>query len=146
MSKQAYNFKESLGYLLGTASRALSLRLNKNLNENGGIVTFEQWVILVRLWEKDGLSQQEIANICGKDKTTITRLLDTLEKEEIIRREEDKNDRRNKLIFLTSAGKKLKNSLVPLALKTLDEAQEGINKKEMEICLKVLKQIKANLG
>jgi DNA-binding MarR family transcriptional regulator len=145
MSKQEYRFRETLGYHLGTTARTLSGRLNKKLTDSGENISFEQYVILVRLWEKEGISQQELAEDCGKDKTTITRLLDLLEKENVIVRKEDRSDRRNKQIFLTSRGKGLKKKLVPLALQTMAEAQKGISKKDLDLCIGVLKKIKSNL-
>jgi MarR family transcriptional regulator, organic hydroperoxide resistance regulator len=137
---------DSIGFLIGTTGRALAASLNKNLSDEQTGITFEQWTLLVRLWQKDGQSQQEIANCCQKDKTTITRLIDNLEKLHYVVRMEDKSDRRNKLIYLTELGKSMQEKLMPVAEKTIKDARAGISEEEMEVCKNVLRKIKENLG
>lgn len=146
MKNSDYILQESIGFLLGVTNRLMACRLNRNLNTEGSGVSFEQWTVLVRLWDKDGQSQQELANNCGRDKTTMTRLLDNLEKQNVVLRVEDKNDRRNKLIYLTNLGKSLKEKLIPVAQQTLDQAQMGISDEELRIFKEVLNKIRENLN
>lgn len=146
MKDSEYILQESIGFLLGVTNRLMACNLNRNLAAGGSGVSFEQWTVLVRLWDKDGQSQQELANNCGRDKTTMTRLLDNLEKQNIVLRVEDKNDRRNKLIYLTNLGKSLKVNLVPVARQTLEQAQKGISEEELSIFKSVLHKIRENLS
>jgi hypothetical protein len=62
MNKIYFNLKESLGYLLGKATKDLGTRLQRQFNEAGHDVTVVQWIILMILWENDGQSQQQIAD------------------------------------------------------------------------------------
>lgn len=144
MSNKCYNLDDSLGYLVNQTARAMSYQLNQSFLQAGLNVTGEQWTVLVQLWGDDGLNQQEIACKVGKDKASITRLVDGLEKRNLVVRISDKNDRRNKLIYLTKEGKRVKEQLIDVAVNTLDELQQGIEAADLENCKNVLRQVFKN--
>ncbi|MFX1357953.1 MAG: MarR family winged helix-turn-helix transcriptional regulator [Promethearchaeota archaeon] len=77
-------------------------------------MTPAQYLILRQLWERDELSQIELAKGCSCSKSTITGIIDTMEKNKLIKRIESQDDRRKNLIKLTKKGieaKKLSNKL-----------------------------------
>ncbi len=137
-------FEESLGYAMGRAARSLGTRLNRNFVEAGHDVTCEQWSILVNLWKKNGQSQQDLAGTTCKDKTSMTRLIDNMENHDLVVRIPNKDDKRQKLIYLTKKGLNLQSKLVKIVQKTLEEIQKNINVKDIELCKKVLHQIYEN--
>ena len=145
MKTKAYKLEESLGYVMGRAARSLGTRLNRNFTQDGYDVTCEQWGVLVNLWHKNGQTQQELAGMTCKDKTSMTRLIDGLEKRKIVVRTPDKVDRRQKRIYLTDKGKEFQQKLLTIVQKTLAEAQEYINAKVMAVCKKVLGRVYENL-
>ena len=59
--------------------------------------------------EKEGLSQQELCNATFRDKPSITRLVDNLEKLNLVKRVASENDRRINRIYLTRQGQKWKS-------------------------------------
>ena len=65
--------------LLDRSTRDLGISLQRIFKNNGFDITVEQWMILLLLWKKNGRTQQEIANIIGKDKGTISPQIDGLE-------------------------------------------------------------------
>jgi len=132
--------------MIGSTGRLLAARLNRNLQLAGTNVTFEQWTILTQLWKKDNISQQELARICERDKTTMTRLADTMEKHGIIKRVRDSQDMRNKRIVLTEHGRNLRSILVPVANQTLEEARLGLHEDDIANLLRILQHIKNNLS
>lgn len=67
-------------------------------------LTFEMLQVLLLLWKKDGVNQQELANLLHKDKASLTYLIDNLSKRKLVQRKEDQDDRRNKIITLTKEG------------------------------------------
>lgn len=140
-----YKSENSLGYLVGRAGRSIGVRLNRNFTEAGYDVTCEQWVLLANLWRSNGQSQQELAGISCKDKTSVTRLIDGLEKRNLVVRTPDKVDRRQKLIYLTNKGKEFQQELLHIVEKTLNEAQHNISAHDMDICKKVLCRVYENL-
>ena len=144
MTLQKYVLEESLGYAAGRAARALGTRLNRNFAEAGYDVTCEQWSVLVNLWQKNGQSQQDLAGTTCKDKTSMTRLIDNMEKHSLVVRIPDKEDRRQKLIYLTKKGRDLREKLFRIVQQTLEEAQKDIPVKDIALCKKVLHQIYEN--
>lgn len=145
MKKTPYNLEESLGYIIGRAGRAMANRLNHNFEKAGHNVTCEQWAILMNLWQKNGQSQKELASVACKDKTSITRLLNGLEKKNLVLRISDKKDARQKFIYLTDKGKELQKKLLELVRKTLLEAQVGIKAQDLKVCKDVLRHVAKNL-
>lgn len=140
-----YKSEDSLAYLVGRAGRSIGARLNRNFTEAGYDVTCEQWVLLANLWQSNGQSQQELAGTSCKGKTSVTRLIDGLEKRNLVVRTPDKVDRRQKFIYLTNKGKEFQQELLHIVEKTLDEAQQNIPAHDMAICKKVLCRVYENL-
>ena len=127
------------------ASIAVARRLQKNFRLAGLDITIEQWSILYHLWKEDCLSQQELCNRTFRDKPSITRLIDNLEKQKLVKRTASKTDRRINLVCLTDAAKELQQQTIDLANATMSEALTGISKEEIETVKKVLQQVYDNL-
>lgn len=134
-----------MGYLTGQVSMWLSRRLARNFKAAGYDVTVEQWRVLVRLWDSDGQNQQALACATGKDKPSITRLIDNLEKNNLLVRVPDANDRRVNLVYLTNKAKELQKELIEIAEKTLQEALDQIQPDEVALCKDVLNKMINNL-
>lgn len=141
----AYSLEESMGYWVRCVTRAIRARFNQNLHKAGFDLSSEQWAVLVTLWHKDGQTQKYLGEITMLDKTNITRLIDGLEARNLVIRVPDQIDRRQKLIYLTRAGRDMYHQLVPLVEKTLAEAQHGIEPQRLQTCKEVLRQIAGNL-
>lgn len=127
------------------ASTAISRSLQKNFRQAGLDITIEQWSILYHLWKEDCLSQQELCNRTFRDKPSITRLIDNLEKQKLVKRMASKTDRRINLVCLTDAARELQQQTIDLANTTMNEALTGITKEEIETVKKVLQQVYDNL-
>ncbi|GAB5521276.1 MAG: MarR family winged helix-turn-helix transcriptional regulator [Rhodothermales bacterium] len=135
----------SIDYLINQASRALRRRFLHYLAQAELPITSEQWMILVPLWERDGLVQNTLATQLHKDKTTITRLLNTMEAHGLVRREPNAADRRQRLVFLTDRAKALQKPVARIAELVLEEAMEGMPKADVEACQRVLAHIDQQL-
>ncbi len=135
---------QSIGYLVGRLSRAIIKRLSKKFQDAGIDVSYEQWSILVHLYRQDGQTQQSLARTVVKDKAAITRLLNGLEKKNIVLRIPDRNDKRSNLVYLTNKAKELKPHLVGFVEEMLDEAGQGIDPDEMTRCRATINSIFAN--
>ena len=135
---------QSIGYLVGRLSRAIIKRLSKKFQDAGIDVSYEQWSILVHLYRQDGQTQQSLARTAVKDKAAITRLLNGLEKKNIVLRIPDRNDKRSNLVYLTNKAKELKPHLIGFVEEMLDEAAQGIDPDEMTRCRATINNIFAN--
>ncbi len=127
------------------ASTAVARRLQKNFRLAGLEITIEQWSVLYHLWKQDGLSQQELCNRTFRDKPSITRLIDNLEKQKLVKRMPSKEDRRINLVCLTESAKLLQDKTIELANQTMDEALIGVGKNEIEIVKQVFQKVYDNL-
>jgi DNA-binding MarR family transcriptional regulator len=134
MPNNQFKRGELYSFITGVASTAIARRLQKNFKTNGVEITIEQWSVLYHLWKQDGVNQQELCNATFRDKPSITRLVDNLEKLKLVRRVSSKEDRRRNLIFLTETAKKLQDQSMDLANQTLNEALEGVPSADIELC------------
>jgi DNA-binding MarR family transcriptional regulator len=139
-----FTLDDSLGYLINRTAMRLKRELHHAFKENGYKVTPEQWAILNRLWEQEGLSQVELADMTFKDKPNVTRMLEVLERRKLIFRQPDENDRRAYKVFLTEAGQQLKAQLIPLAVEVLERGQRNLTSEEIEYLRKALNIIYNN--
>jgi len=129
----------------GKASTAIARRLQKKFNNAGLNITIEQWSVLYHLWKKEGVSQQEICNATFRDKPSITRLVDNLEKLNLVKRVASENDRRINLIYLTKDAQKLQEETMAIADETLNDALENVPTDKVDICKEVLQIVYDNL-
>lgn len=136
---------ELYSVITGMASIAVARRLQKNFRQAGLDITIEQWSVLYHLWKEDGLSQQELCNRTFRDKPSITRLLDNLEKQDLVKRVPSKEDRRINMVYLTETARLLQDTTVQLANQTMEEALVDVNKADIEVTKKVLQQVYDNL-
>ena len=127
------------------ASTAIARRLQKNFKQQGIEITIEQWSVLYHLWKKDGVSQQELCNATFRDKPSITRLLDNLEKIKLVKRVASPTDRRQNLIVLTDAARNMQDHTMEVASNTLNEALEGVVVSDVDRAKVVLQKVYDNL-
>ncbi len=140
-----YNFNESIGFIIVKCGRLIENRLKIDFEKAGIKITPQQWSVLTYLWNEDGISQQKLADAFSKDKTSMTRLLNNMEKNDLISRKQNNIDKRNNGIFLTEKSNSIREVSIKIAEKSLLEALEGIDHKELKLSKNVLKQINKNL-
>lgn len=137
---------ELYSFISGKASTAIARRLQKNFKQAGIDITIEQWSVLNQLWKEDGRSQQQLCDATFRDKPSITRLVDNLEKAKLVKRVAAKNDRRINLIFLTKEAENLQDLTMNVANQTLNEALVGVKQDDLEIAKEVLQKVYDNLA
>lgn len=143
---EQFNFDIQLIFAIlnGKVSAAINRKLIRNFRRSGVEITPEQWTVLLFLWEKDGVTQQELCNATFKDKPSMTRLIDIMERQHLVVRIADKRDRRINLIYLTKTGRELESRARFMANKTLKEALRGLTLEELRVSQEVLKKVFAN--
>src|ERR1700753_1745276 len=129
---------ELYSFITGKASTAIARNLQKKFNTAGLKITIEQWSVLYHLWKEDGKSQQELCSATYRDKPSITRLVDNLEKPQLEKTVPSDADRRINLIYLTKRAQRLQEETMDLAEATLNEALEGVPQDRVEVCKEVL--------
>ena len=135
-----------MGMLLSTAHRAMTRRFVYNTHAIGLDISLDQWMVLGPIWQMRNPSQKNLSEFCLKDKTSITRIVDMLEKKNLVVRVNDQLDQRIKRVVLTNEGKQLFNHVVPIMEKTREEVRQGISDSEIDAFKRVLIQINKNMN
>ncbi len=136
----------TLGMLIGQVHRLSTKRFVQNSHTHGLEISLDQWLVLGPVWKNDGISQKDIAEYCGKDKTSVTKIIDTLEKKNLVVRVTDQLDHRVKRVVLSQKGRELFLSALPVMAQTRDELRSGISDKEIEALKSILNKIYKNLN
>ena len=135
----------NLGMLIGQVHRLSTKKFVQNSHNSGIDISMDQWLVLGPIWENEGISHKEISEYCLKDKTSVTKIIDTLEKKNLVVRVSDQLDHRIKRVVLSNKGKKLFLEVIPVMELTRDQLREGITEKEVELLRSVLSKIYKNL-
>ena len=144
-----HNTKSELALELGRSMTELRNYLRQyiqvKIKEHGINITFEMLEVMACLWKKDGINQQELADLTLRDKSSMTYLLDNLVKRKMVKRVEDANDRRNKLVYLTKEGTNLKEQLNPWVAEVYAMASEEVTVKDLQSGVTLLNKMTGNL-
>ena len=138
-----FKLDDSLGFWINVVAGKMKNELNRSISKYN--ITAEQWAVLSRLWEEQGVTQKDLAERTGKDQPNTGRILDKLEKKGLVNRIPDTQDRRIVLVFLTDKGWELKEKLIPIATDVLIRAQRGINGKDITYLKQILEKISQNI-
>ena len=135
----------NLGMLIGQVHRLSTKKFVQNSHNSGLDISMDQWIVLGPIWENDGVSHKEISEYCLKDKTSVTKIIDTLEKKNLVVRVSDQLDHRVKRVVLSKKGKELFLQAIPIMELTRDQLREGITEQDIESLRSVLTKIYNNL-
>lgn len=127
---QAVLAPHGMGYRIKLLSQLLARNFQERLDPFG--LTIFHWVVLCCLWEEDGLAISSIGDKLQQVGGTLTGVLDRMESRGLIRRERDQQDRRVWRIWLTDAGRELKDILPPIAVEVREQAMQGIPVEDRE--------------
>ena len=137
--------KKTLGPWLGKTSKMLGCLINEVLATNNIDLTREQWVVLIKLNQHGGLAQNELAFITERDKTSLTRLINTMERKGLVTRKIAKTDKRIKLVYLSDFGKTEYKNALPVMQNTIQNLQKGLSNQEIENTIHTLQKLQTNL-
>ncbi|HEV7606345.1 MAG TPA: MarR family transcriptional regulator [Steroidobacteraceae bacterium] len=109
-------------------------------------ITFQQWVVLMNLRDEVATTTAGLCQELRHDSGAMTRLIDQLDERGFIGRRRQEADRRIVDLELTSSGRKMVDSLIPLAVETLNGALSGFTKAEVQQMQGLLRKIIARVG
>ncbi|MEO8401880.1 MAG: MarR family transcriptional regulator [Gammaproteobacteria bacterium] len=138
-----FQIENHTGILIKKAARLFEQVANNDLDKLG--VTYAQTIFLIRLWEKDGQSQIELAKSAGLKQPTVVRMLDRMERDELVKRVRNKEDRRVFNFYLTPKAKKACQKLEAHADTMNKISSESIPKKEIEKLNQLISTVIENL-
>jgi DNA-binding MarR family transcriptional regulator len=140
-----YDHNQSLGYLAGLASRLLSNILAMRFQEAGIGMTAEQWGAVLVLLNDGAMTQGQLGERLYLERSSVSRLLDGLERRGWIVRTKDPKDKRQKLVTPTPKLLETAARCAAIAKAILEEAQRGMTEDEQLVCRSFLSRIIINL-
>lgn len=138
------SYDEDIGMLTNKTSKKLVHHLNKQLKKFH--LTTEQWLVLMNLSKQNKISQKLLAEISDKDQSTLTRILDIMERKNFIERHSSKEDRRSFVIHITQDGINICKKVTPFLEEIFGDILCDISYEELKIYRKVLLQINKNIN
>ncbi len=134
---------ESLYFLLNSAIRLYYLRTHELLEEIG--LYPGQPRVLHALWRKDGISQKEIGLQLNIKPSTVTVMINRMEKAGLVRRVQDPEDLRVSKVYLEEKSLELKDKVKEVARRVNDETFAGFTEEEKAFMGKFLNRMSENL-
>lgn len=131
-------------WLVQRASRTLRVLFLRMMEQRSAGVTPEMWLVLSRLYARDGQYQTQIADSTFRDRPNTSRILAGLEQRGFVSKERDPDDRRRVRIHLTERGQEFVRDMAPLAARTRDGLYQGLDDDELRMLRRVLRRIERN--
>lgn len=142
---ELFSLDKSLGFWLYRSHIQVSAALRQVFQDTGYDLTPEQWSVLLRLQEQEGLNQSQLGEKTFKDRHNITRILKQLDKRGYIEKRQDEKDKRVFHIYITPLGHDIFNELKPIVLKHRNRVCKGFSKDDLSKIQDYLDQIVKNL-
>jgi len=130
----------NLGFYIQRISRLITYRHNLMLEEQG--ITFSQFKVLLSLWEKDSKTQNEILEDLLCKPSTLSGLINILEKKELVKRTVDIYDARIRRIGLTEKGKSLEHVSIGIIDELEAELSKDLTSSEKTNVIAILNRVK----
>ncbi|MGL1888563.1 MAG: MarR family transcriptional regulator [Reichenbachiella sp.] len=126
--------------------KALDIFIGDHLEKSDVKVTKTQMILLKVVSQHDQIAQNDLAFLTYRDKASLTRLIDTMEKKGLITRSISPQDKRVKLVEITQLGNQVIRKAIPVLRNVIKEVEKGLDPKEIEITKKVLRIISNNIN
>ena len=114
--------------------------------KHGFELTIDQWIVLKRIGEYEGINQIDLAESTYKDPASITRILDALIKKGLVEKRTNENDRRRFDLLLTQAGKDLHDEMIEVVVELRKVGIEGMSQEEIKLLEGLLNRIFENIN
>ena len=133
------------GFLLAKIRQVGERIFYRKLKEFGIEINPAQGRIMFALWQRDGISIQELARKTQLGKSTLTSMLDRLETMGYLRRERSGRDRRRTLIFRTLKDRALEKRYVEVSESMNELWYEGFSPDDIRAFEAYLRRILDNV-
>lgn len=131
--------KNSIAYRFIRGANSVNKTLNKKLSPYN--IAIEQRATLEIIKFEANVNQVTIANLLGKDKTTISRSLNSLEKKGLIKKSETLEDKRHNKVELTKAGELILEDTIDEVTSFRESLNEKLTAQEVEMFFKIVDKL-----
>lgn len=130
---------------LGRSMKLLDYNLGDNLKANGIELSKPQLVMLIILLKNDAQPQNNLAFLTNRDKASLARLVNTMEKKNLVERLPSESDKRVNMVQLTENGRNTLLKAFPVLQHVINTIQDGIPEEDLKTTIEVLKRIVTNI-
>jgi DNA-binding MarR family transcriptional regulator len=125
-------------YGITAAQRILMTHLKDRLSAEGLSITVVQAGLLFLLGQQDSRTMTELSRLLFTENSSMTRLVDRMEKGGLVQRQADPQDRRTLIISITEAGRKQADAAKKIVKAVNEEVKARLSPEELEVFKKVL--------
>ncbi|CCN36348.1 putative Transcriptional regulator, MarR family [Vibrio nigripulchritudo SFn27] len=136
---ETFEREKSFGWKVNVVASHMAKMLEQELAKHDFPKSF--WPTMMCLWEQEGVTQRELSDKSRIENSTTTRTLDKLEDRGWVERQADPNSRRSYRIYLTEEGRKLKDTLQPLAHQVNQGALSHLEQNEQQELIRLLTKV-----
>ncbi len=138
-----FNMDTSLGFILNRTAIATKMSFNQLIKSHG--ISPEQWSVIFRVVENDGISQKELADSTYKDQGNLTRMIDKLVEKDYLYRKSDDSDRRAIQLFATDKSKSLVEDVIPISNLYNEQLTKDFSENEQVKLIELLNRVYNNI-
>jgi len=142
---KVFPLDNSPGYMINRLAREMNAYLYRSFRKKGFEITAQQWAVLNRLWEKEGVHQSRLAQLTSKNRHNMAMILKQLEAKGFVKKKADSKDKRLNRVYLTKSGKALKKELIPIAVNTTETLFKTVAIEDMKAFKRVYQMVIRNL-
>jgi DNA-binding MarR family transcriptional regulator len=132
-----------LPYLLNRAGARIATSFGEEVRPLGA--TLQMWRVLAALREHDGRHMGDLSSTTSIEVSTLTRLVDNMEKKGLVIRRRDPQDARAIALHVSAAGRRLTRRILPIAERYEKVALRGFDAREAEVLKEALRRLYANM-
>ena len=136
--------KDYLPYLLNRAGARIATAFSEEVRPLGA--TLQTWRVLAALHERDGRRMGDLSETTSIEVSTLTRLVDNMEKKGLVVRRRAAADARAVILHATPAGRRLTQRLLPIAERYETVALKSFEPREAEVLKAALRRLYANMS
>lgn len=140
------DLEKAIAFAIQHAYERVRITLYREFHESGLAITPEQWIVLVLLWERDARTPSELSEATLRDRPTMTRIIDTMERNGLVTRKPAAADGRGRIVWLTREGRKLRAPLTARARRIVKRLERDIPEADLDVTRRTLTRIFQNLA
>ena len=133
-----------LPYLLNRAGARIAIAFSEEVRPLGA--TLQMWRVLAALREGDGRRMGDLSETTSIEVSTLTRLVDNMEKKGLVARRRDAADARVVALHVAPAGRRLTQRITPIAERYESVALAGFTAAEADILKAALRRLYSNMA
>lgn len=135
--------KEPLGKKIVHSGKEIHLFLTERLSKLS--IGSGQFFLILRIYENEGICQEDLSKAIRLDKTTIAKSIKRLISEGYLRKEKDKKDKRYYCLYTTDKGKDIYPKMIEILKEAEKDIMSGFSCDELELFVSFIERINDNI-